>query len=124
MEKANRDNVGKIAFCSNTVLGLKDKNGKNIPGGHYVFIRSVHGKTCDVNVITSLEKKINIYDLKKIRNVSLGNTYPIPLGDANFTKWSGVNHNSIRGVAITDLQDTGKRWIDARHHAYIKKYMK
>lgn len=59
-----------------------------------------------------------------LTNVSYGNTYPIPRNDANFTKWSGINHDVIRGIKIDDLQDIGKKSIKRRHHYYIRKFLK
>lgn len=116
--------VGKIAFCTNAVLGLKDKKGEILPGGHYVYIRSFDGDVCDVNIVTSLERKRFDYTPRKITNVSYGNTYPIPRNDANFTKWSGINHDVIRGIKIGDLQDIGNKSIKKRHHYYIRKFLK
>ena len=48
----------------NSDLGITDKYGNVVNGGHYVYIRKVNGNKCDVNVITSLEDKRGYYYLR------------------------------------------------------------
>ena len=55
MSRDKRRYVGKIGYCSNAALGIKDIHGKPQKGGHYVYIREVYNDRCNVNVITSLE---------------------------------------------------------------------
>lgn len=118
MSKYKKKHVGKIAYCDNTDLGIGNS------GGHYVYIRKVDGRKCDVNVITSLENHKGKFDYSKIAHVRKGNTYPIPKRDANFTLWSGVNKTPIKNVPISKLKDIGKKSIKKRHHFYIGKYAK
>lgn len=109
----------KIGYCDNKNLhGLE-----NVPGGHFVFIRKIKKNgICDVNVITSLEKNSNQFNLDKIKHVKKGNTYPIPYFDANFTKWSGVTHNPIKNVDLSSIKDIDKKHIKRRHFFFIGKY--
>lgn len=111
----------KIGYCDN-----KDLKGlEKIPGGHYVYIREVHKDgTCDVNIVTSLEGKDKLVDLKKIKRVRNGNTYPLPKNDATFTRWSGINKDLIKNVDILKIEDIGKKKIKKRHHFFIGKFMK
>ena len=55
MSRDKRRYVGKIGYCNNATLVLKDMYGKSLKGGHYVYIREVYNDRCNVNVITSLE---------------------------------------------------------------------
>lgn len=121
--RANKPYVGKIAYCTNQALGLRDKQGKLLTGGHYVYIRSVKGNKCDVNVVTSLEGKRDSFHQKKISNVAKGYTYPIPRHDATFKLWSGITNNVIT-VNLSDLQDIGKKSIKRRHHFFVRKFIK
>ena len=109
----------KIGYVDNKYLGI------NKPSGHYVFIRKVNKNgTCDVNIVTSLENKTNIYNEKKLYHVRKGNTYPIPFYDANFNKWSGINKTPIKNVKVKNIKDIGKKKIKKRHYFYIGKFMK
>ena len=109
----------KIGYCDNRYLGI------NRPGGHYVYIRkNNYNGTCDVNVVTSLENKNKKYSIDKLHQVKKGNTYPIPVKDANFTKWSGINHDVIKNVKVAEIQDIGKKRIKRKHNFYIDKFMK
>lgn len=51
MSRKKKSLVGKIGVCDNSTLGIPRA------GVHYVYIRSMNGGYCDVNVITSLEKR-------------------------------------------------------------------
>ena len=112
---------GQIGYCDNKNLpGLE-----HVPGGHYVYIRDVkpNGK-CDINVVTSLEDNNNNVNYKKIRQVKKGNTYSIPLYDADFTRWSGINKTPICNVDVSKIQDIGKKKIKTRHKFFIGKFLK
>lgn len=125
MSRQKKSYVGKIGFCSNASLGLVDKYGKPLKGGHYVYIREMHGNTCDVNVITSLEdKKQNVYDYK-LQKVKKGYLYPVPKKDANFNQWSAINLDSnVKDVKITDIQNIGSKKIKNRHKWFVGKFHK
>ena len=93
-------------------------------GGHYVYISNVNGNgTCNVNVVTSLEMKPGVFSGSKLWHVRNGNTYPIPIRDANFSRWSGINADIIRGVKIKSIKNIGVKRIRKRHNFYIKKFM-
>ena len=110
---------GKIGYCDNKDLGINKK------GGHYVFINSINKNgTCDVNVMTSLEDGRANVDLRKIKHVRKGNTYPIPFYDANFKLWTGVNKTPIRNVQIDKISNIGKKKIKRRHLFFIGKFLK
>lgn len=130
MSKLKKSYVGKIGYCDNKNLGIKAKSQ-----GHYVYIRKVYGKKCDVNIITSLERynmpdprkdktAINALSDKKLFYARLGSTYPIPFNDSNFSKWSGIKKDVIKGVNLADIQDVGKKYIKKRHRFFIGKFMK
>lgn len=115
MRKVN----GKIGYCDNSHLNISRA------GGHYVYIRKVNNNgTCDVNVVTSLEDRNHNITPNKIRQVKLGNTYPIPKKDASFTRWSGINKTPIRNVKLSDIQDIGYKKIRNRHKFIVGKYYK
>jgi hypothetical protein len=118
MSKNKKSLVGKIGYCDNANLGIPK------PGGHYVYIRELNGGKCDVNVVTSLEYTSNNFNTNRITNIKKGNTYAIPFKDANFTKWSGINHTPIQNVKISDIQKIGNKKIKRRHHFFIRKFMK
>jgi hypothetical protein len=129
MSKKKKALVGKIGFCDNSALGIPK------PGGHYVYIRGLNGDKCDVNVVTSLErynmpnpknnsKALDVLSAKKVYHVRKGDTYPIPIVDANFTKWSGINYDSIKNVKISNIQDIGKKQIKRKHQILIGKFSK
>ena len=110
---------GKIGFCNNVTLGI------NKPGGHYVYIRRIDksGKTCDVNVITSLEDKNQKFTRKKLANVRAGFVYPIPFFDGNFKRWSGVTNNPKQGIPVSNIKGIGNRYIKKRHRFFIGKFL-
>ncbi len=137
--------VGKIGYCDNATLGIKDKDGKPIKGGHYVYIREMNGTTkCNVNVVTSLESYVYVYDRKtkrkvrvldrtgkpvtsydgdKLNKVKNGRLYPVPKVDAGFPLWSALNlDNNINGVKVSDIKDIGKVKMKRRHKFFVGKY--
>ena len=110
---------GKIGYCDNKNLGI------NKSGGHYVYINKVNNDgTCNVNVVTSLEFNAFNYKDKKIRHVRYGDTYPIPIKDANFSLWSGVNLQKINNIDISAIKSIGKRDIKNKHKSFINKNSK
>lgn len=125
MSKVKRQIVGKIGYCDNTILGLKDKHGNIIDGGHYVYIRKYNQKTgtCDVNIITSLENENKYFIIDKLKKVKGGFLYPIPKRDANFSLWSAINlDGNINGVALSNIIDIGKKSIKQRHKFFVGKF--
>ena len=142
MSKNKRRYVGKIGYCSNAALGIKDERGKPLKGGHYVYIREMQGvNKCNVNVITSLERLrrdkngkplkdrhgnfIADYTIPKIDKVKRGYLYPVPKSDCNFTEWSAINlDGNINGIKISDIQNIGYRQIKTRHKWFVGKYTK
>lgn len=118
MSRKKKSLVGKIGVCDNSALGIPRT------GVHYVYIRSLNGNKCDVNVITSLERRWYRFDQDKLKQVRNGNTYPIPKNDSNLPLWSGVTHNPIKGVDVSKIRDIGKISIKQRHHFFIGKYCK
>lgn len=142
MSRQKKNYVGKIGFCDNEKLGLTDKYGNPMKGGHYVYIREMKGASkCNVNVITSLERvrrgkdgkplkdrygnPIADYTAPKIDKVKRGYLYPIPKSDSNFTEWSAINlDGNIKGVKISDIQNIGYRKMKRRHKWFVGKYTK
>ena len=126
MSKRKKQLVGKIGYCDNMTLGLKGADGKPLKGGHYVYIREMQGANkCNVNVVTSLENKHGVYDLRKVSKVKHGYLYPIPKGDANFSQWSAINlDGNINGVNVSDIKSIGYKKIKSRHKYYVGKYHK
>lgn len=141
MSKLKKNYVGKIGYCENTALGLKDRNGKYLKGGHYVYIREMNGDKCNVNVITSLERIrrgkngkplkdrygdfITDYTEQKIDKVKKGYLYPVPKADSNFIEWSAINlDGNIKNVKISDIQNIGYRKIKDRHKWFVGKFTK
>lgn len=118
--------VGKIGYCDNATLGIMDINGKPIKGGHYVYIRELDGTgKCNVNVITSLENKNGVYDLRKISKVKHGYLYPVPKNDASFTQWSAINlDGNINGIAVSKIKNIGKVKMRKRHRFFVSKFTK
>lgn len=96
---------------------------KNIPGGHYVYIRDVYSTKCTENTITSLEYHNGKFKNERIKNIKKGNIYPIPKKDSNFQLWSGVSFNPIKNVKIKDIKDIGKKKIKKRHRFFINKFL-
>ena len=119
-----KDYKGKIGYCDNKVLGLRDKYGNVIPGGHYVYINNANKDgTCDVNVITSLETSREKYVQNKITHIRKGNTMPIPFNQANFSKWSGVKRDVIQGVKLDNISNIGNKNISKKQQTIINKFI-
>ena len=118
--------VGKIGYCDNATLGITDLSGKPIRGGHYVYIRELDGAgRCNVNVVTSLENKNGVYDLRKISKVKHGYLYPVPKNDAGFTQWSAINlDGNINGVAVSKIKNIGAVKMKRRHKFFVGKFTK
>ncbi len=116
--------VGKIGYATNAVLGIGGDPNK----GHYIYIRDIENKggkaVCEVNTFTSLERGKENYQAKKLAQVRKGNVYSIPYRDANFTEWTGVSHDVIKGVPLSAIQNIGQRKIKQRHRFFIGKFMK
>ena len=105
---------GKIGFIDNRDLRIpKD-------GGHYAYIRSYDKGRCDVNLITSLDDGRNFQNAK-IEKVRKGFLYPIPKGDCNFAKWSGINLTVLRDIPANKIKPT-KKYIKKRHRFYVGKF--
>ncbi|CDE19581.1 unknown [Acidiphilium sp. CAG:727] len=116
---------GKIGFCDNATLGIKDLNGNPLNGGHYVYIREINGNKCNVNVITSLEYANGNYNAKKLRKVRDGKIYAIPKSDANFSRWSAINlDGNIKNVNISKIKNIGSKKIKRRHKFFVGKFTK
>ena len=125
MNKREKSLVGKIGYCSNAALGMRDKYGKPMRGGHYVYIREVNDDRCNVNVITSLEDRSGLYDFSKLRKVKFGMLYPVPQGDANFTRWSAINlDGNINGIKVADIKNIGLKSMKRRHRFFVGKFTK
>lgn len=139
MSKDKRRYVGKIGYCDNTALGIKDIHGKPQKGGHYVYIREVYNDRCNVNVITSLEtvrrdkrgfivkdrygEPQTEFAPLKIEKVKRGYLYPIPKKDADFPLWSAVNlDGNIRGVKIADIKNICSKSMKRRHKFFVGKF--
>lgn len=141
MSRQKKTYVGKIGYCDNKSLGLTDKYGKPLKGGHYVYIREMDGNKCNVNVITSLEKihynqygkpakdkygeiQTDLVDYK-IDKVKKGYLYPVPKDDSNFKLWSAVNlDGNINDVKISDIKDIGQKKMKRRHSWFVGKFHK
>lgn len=125
MSRYKKTTVGKVGYCDNRTLGIKSTDGKPLKGGHYVYIREVNGDKCNVNVITSLEDRNGIYDLRKVGKVKYGYLYPIPKGEADFTRWSAINlDGNIKNIPIARIRDIGKKKIKRRHKFFVGKFTK
>lgn len=120
MGYSKRKIKNRVGYCSNKDLpGMKTNTG-----GHYVYISKVNNNgTCDVNVVTSLEDGHGKFNDKRLFQVRIGNTYPIPVNDSNFSRWSGINADVIRGVKISKVKQIGFKRIRKRHNFYLKKFM-
>ena len=115
--------LGKIGFCDNSVLGIKDESGKPLDGGHYVYIREVGNGKCNVNVITSLENKSERFQIEKLKKVKRGMLYPIPKRDANFKQWSAVNlDGNINNIPLSKITQIGIRSMKKRHRFFVGKF--
>lgn len=125
MSNKKKQYVGKIGYCDNRTLGIKGADGKPLNGGHYVYIREKNGDKCNINVITSLEDRKGIYDLRKVGKVKYGLLYPIPKSEADFTRWSAINlDGNIRNIPISRIQDIGSKKIKSRHKFFVGKFTK
>lgn len=121
----SKNYVGKIGYCDNKVLGIRDKNGKILKGGHYVYIREQNGSKCDVNVITSLEDKNGNFKLRKLDKVRKGYVYPIPKDDADFSQWSAINlDGNITNINLASIKNIGSKSIKRRHKFFVGKFTK
>lgn len=124
MSREKKSVVGKVGYCDNKVLNIRNKTG-GFSGGHYVYIRTCRNGKCDVNIITSLEDKRGIYQDIKIDKVKRGYLYPIPKSDGNFSQWSAVNlDGNIKGVKLSDIQNIGKKGFKKRHRFFVGKFTK
>jgi|GEM_PF-2405169 len=125
MSSKKKQYVGKIGYCDNRTLGIKGADGKPLNGGHYVYIREKNGDKCNINVITSLEDRKGIYDLRKVGKVKYGLLYPIPKGEADFTRWSAINlDGNIKNIPISRIRDIGSKKIKSRHKFFVGKFTK
>ncbi len=116
---------GKIGFCDNATLGIKDLNGNPLNGGHYVYIREINGNKCNVNVITSLEDKYGNFNTFKLGKVKRGYLYPIPKNDTDFSRWSAINlDGNIKNVKISKIKNIGSKKIKRRHKFFVGKFTK
>lgn len=125
MSKTKRQYVGKVGYCNNKVLGIKDKTGKTLKGGHYVYIREFSGDKCNVNVITSIEDNKGNYSHSKIEKIKKGYIYPIPYKDANFNRWSAINLNgNTKNIKLSNVKKIGIKEIKKRHRWFVGKFAK
>lgn len=126
MSKRKKQLVGKIGYCDNRTLGLNGVNGMPLSGGHYVYIRELKGANkCNVNIVTSLENRQGVYDMRKISKVKHGYLYPIPKNDANFSQWPAINlDGNINGVNVSDIKNIGCKKLKTRHKYFVGKYHK
>ena len=106
---------GKIGYCDKKDLPFKAKTG------HYVYIRKYNKKTgkCVVSTCTSLENNGAIKK-NKAEAIKNGNLYPIPVKDANFSVWTGINRTK-HTVHINKVKDIGKKSFKRRHHFILNK---
>lgn len=111
--------VGSVCYCLNKDLPKLEK----IKGGHYVYVYEINNnETANVCVITSLESESNVFTQRKIKRLKHGFAYAVPYKDANFTKWSGVNLNLIKGVKLSCLKPTDKDFKSI-HKKILKEIM-
>ena len=116
--------VGKVGYCNNKDLGIKNRNGE-YDGGHYVYIRSCKNDKCNVNVITSLETPWGAFNADKIKKVKQGYLYPIPKTDGNFSQWSAVNlDGNIKNIPIHKIKSIGAKGFKKRHRFFVGKFTK
>ncbi len=116
MKKKRNKNVGKVGWCDGETLGLEV--------GHYVFIRRVKGKKCDVNTFSSIEDKNGKIKIKKVRKIQNGELYAIPKKDDTLPRFGGIDSRVIKNVPLSKVKDIGKHRLKRRHHHYVQKYMK
>lgn len=116
--------LGQIFYVENSKLPSFDKSTKT--KGHYVFVSSVNDKkkTCDVNIITSLEGGKYQFITKRLIKVRSGLLYPIPFKDATFTRYSAANLSLVHNVKQSDLQAAKSKKISKEHWSIINKFSK
>lgn len=126
MSRRKRQIVGKIGYCDNRTLGIRDINGKPLEGGHYVYIRKLNDdNSCNVNVITSLESSPGIYNFVRIRKIRQGYLYPIPKNDATFSRWSAVDlSGNVKKVKVSKIKNIGCKRMKNRHKWFVGKFCK
>lgn len=116
--------VGKIGYCTNKVLGILQDNEQRKNDGHYVYISKVNKNgTCNVNIITSLEKKQYDFYNNRLKYVRDKKTYAIPHKDANFSKWSGIEKQTFN-ISTSNITDVGRHEISSEHIAILKRFLK
>ena len=116
--------VGKVGYCDNKDLGIKNRSG-GFDGGHYVYIRTLKDGKCDVNIITSLESPFGKAYLDKIGKVKQGFLYPIPKVDGNFSQWSAINlDGNIKGIPVHKIRNIGQKGFKKRHRFFVGKFTK
>lgn len=113
---------GKIGYCDNRDLQLRDRHGNILTGGHYVYIRKYYKNTgtCVVSTCTSLEDNYGNIKTQKMKLLRDGKTYPVPKKDSNFPKWTGVNKTVIY-VNKSKISRVNKKRIKKRHKLIIGK---
>lgn len=106
---------GKIGYCDPTDLPFKANTG------HYVYIRKYNKKTgkCVVSTCTSLENN-GMIKSNKADAIKNGNLYPIPIKDANFSVWTGIN-KTRHTVDLKKIKNIGNKSIKRRHH-FMNKF--
>ena len=126
MSRRKKQIVGKIGYCDNKILGIRDAHGNPLEGGHYVYIRKLNNdNSCSVNVITSLENRHGIYNSNKIRKIRQGYLYSIPKKDATFSLWSAINLDcNIKKVRVSAIKNIGCQRIKDRHKWFVGKFHK
>lgn len=55
-----------------------------------------------------------------LAHVRKGNTYPIPIGDANLCVWTGIN-KTRHTVDLKKINNIGNKSIKSRHY-FMNKY--
>lgn len=117
--------VGFVGYCPNKILGILQDDKEKKDKGHYVYINKVNKNgTCNVNIITSLEKSNYDFYNNRLNYVRDKQTYAIPFQDANFTKWSGIKKRTIKNISTSNIVDIGKRSISSEHIAIINRFIK
>ena len=87
--------INKVAKIKTVDLPIK--HSATEPPEHYVYVREYDKQKSvyKVNICTHLEtydktKRKYINNDKHLQQVKYGNTYPVPLGAANFPRWTGI----------------------------------
>ncbi len=117
--------VEKIRWCNNHFLRIKDEFGQIKPGGHYVFVRKKNKNgSYSVSTFTSLDDK-GVFKDNQLIQVRKGNIYPIPVKDANFSNWTGLNRNSIvvskHAFDKKNSKSKSNRKVKRKHYYMFKK---